>query len=176
MRRAALLATTVWLTACNGAPDAPIANASLNQSNSVAPTRTMQADIADKEIVPGPIAVPSDKPLVSRETSSAPSPPPRPVPTYRAIGTEPFWAVTVRGAVATLERPDKPPLRFAVSRSDDARVIRYLGDGITLTLTPGPCSDGMSDALWSDRVQIAFGEGTLKGCGGAREDRREDAP
>lgn len=38
-----------------------------------------------------------------------------------------------------------------------------------MTVAPGPCSDGMSDAIWSDRVQIAFAEGTLKGCGGDRD-------
>ncbi|MEC3912891.1 membrane-like protein [Sphingobium sp. CR2-8] len=95
---------------------------------------------------------------------------------YSAIGTEPFWAVTVEGSTVTLERPDKPPLRFAVTRSDDVRAIRYLGAGFTMTLTEGPCGDGMSDAIWSDRVAIAFGEGTLKGCGGLREDMRDDAP
>jgi uncharacterized membrane protein len=57
----------------------------------------------------------------------------------------------------------------------DDRAIRYLGDGFAMTATEGPCSDGMSDAIWSDRVQIAFGEGTLKGCGGIREDMREDS-
>ncbi|MCP1470155.1 hypothetical protein J3E64_001842 [Sphingobium sp. OAS761] len=34
----------------------------------------------------------------------------------------------------------------------------------------------MSDAIWSDRVQLAFGEGSWKGCGGLRDDRRESAP
>ncbi|WP_372859736.1 COG3650 family protein [Sphingobium lactosutens] len=108
---------------------------------------------------------PLPKPLVSRETSPRPAP-----PDYRAIGTEPFWAVTVRGSTATLERPDKPPIRYAISRNADDRAIRYLGDGFAMTATQGPCSDGMSDTIWSDRVQIAFGEGTLKGCGGERDD------
>ncbi|WP_197421576.1 hypothetical protein [Sphingobium sp. CCH11-B1] len=73
-----------------------------------------------------------------------------------------------------LERPDHPPLRFAIVQESNDRAIRYRGDGFTLTATQGPCSDGMSDAIWSDRVQIAFGEGTLKGCGGVREDMREE--
>jgi len=95
---------------------------------------------------------------------------------YSAIGTEPFWAVTVNGSTAQFARPDKPPRRFAVTRSDDAKSTRYQGEGFTMTLSEGPCSDGMSDAIWSDQVAIAFGEGTLKGCGGRREDRRDDAP
>ncbi|MDX3900615.1 MAG: membrane-like protein [Sphingobium sp.] len=89
---------------------------------------------------------------------------------YRALGTEPFWSVTVRGGVATLTRPDRPPIALPVERNDDRRAVRYSGEGLTMTLIPGPCSDGMSDALYADRVQIAFAEGTLKGCGGAREE------
>ncbi|WP_242130383.1 membrane-like protein [Sphingobium sp. Sx8-8] len=90
---------------------------------------------------------------------------------YRAVGTEPFWAVTVKGSVATLERPDKPPVHYAVTRHDDRRAIRYVGDAFSMTVTEGPCSDGMSDSVWSDRVALAFGEGTLNGCGGSRDDQ-----
>ena len=89
---------------------------------------------------------------------------------YRAIGTEPFWSVTVKGSIATLERPDKPPVHFPIARTDDGRTLRYVSNGFTMTVTEGPCSDGMSDAIWADRVALSFGEGTLKGCGGARED------
>lgn len=89
---------------------------------------------------------------------------------YRALGTEPFWAVTVKGSVATLERPDKAPVHVPVNRTDDGRAVRYLADGFSMTVTDGPCNDGMSDAHWADRVALSFGEGTLKGCGGVRED------
>lgn len=106
---------------------------------------------------------------VPRETSTE-APLPRSRLNYRAIGTEPFWAVAVAAGIVTLTRPGKEMRQYAVSRNDDGREIRYLGDGFTMILTPGPCSDGMSDAIWSDRVQIAFGEGTLNGCGGERED------
>lgn len=89
---------------------------------------------------------------------------------YRAMGTEPFWAVTVKGTNLTLERPDHAPLHVPVARTDDGRAIRYLGNGLSMVVTEGPCSDGMSDAVWADRVAIAFAGGTLKGCGGVRED------
>lgn len=124
------------------------------------------------ESVASPAAPPpvEAKPLVSRET-----PPHKPTPAdYRAIGTEPFWAVMIRGSTALLERPDHRPLRYNVVQDGDDRAIRFLGEGFTLTATEGPCSDGMSDAIWSDRVQIAFGEGTLKGCGGIREEEGLD--
>ncbi|SER51560.1 COG3650 family protein [Sphingobium sp. YR768] len=126
---------------------------------------SIPANAAD-DTPPAPQPMVEPKPLVSRETSKAlPTP-----PDYRAIGTEPFWGVTLRGSTIVLERPDKAPMRFAVRNQSDDRAIRFVGDGFTLTATEGPCSDGMSDAIWSDRVQIAFADGTLKGCGGLRED------
>ena len=110
------------------------------------------------------------KPLVSCE----PSPPPQDPIDYRAIGTEPFWAVTVRGRTATLERPDAAPIRYTVGRFDNSTAIRFMGDGFSMMATQGPCSDGMSDAIWSDRVSIAFSGGTLKGCGGLRDEAPDD--
>jgi uncharacterized membrane protein len=168
MKAALALLPLALLGGCGG-EETPSA---ANQVMAMAPTERVSAPInhgadPDNELDNRvPVDAPMSKPLVSRETSS---PLPMP-PDYRAIGTEPFWAVTVRGSTATLERPDKPPMRFAISRNSDDKAIRYLGEGFTLTATQGPCSDGMSDTIWSDRVQIAFGEGTLKGCGGDRDD------
>ena len=64
---------------------------------------------------PTPPPVEEAKPLVSRET-----PPHHPMPAdYRAIGTEPFWAVTIRRSTALLERPDHRPLRYSVVHDGD---------------------------------------------------------
>ncbi|SEJ90062.1 hypothetical protein SAMN05518849_11757 [Sphingobium sp. AP50] len=135
-------------------------------ANVIAPINSSIPANAADDAPPAPQPVAKAKPLVSRETSKTlPSP-----PDYRAIGTEPFWGVTLRGSTVLLERPDHPPLRFSVHDQSDDRAIRLVGDGFTLTATEGPCSDGMSEAIWSDRVQIAFADGTLKGCGGMRED------
>jgi uncharacterized membrane protein len=120
------------------------------------------------------------EPAAPAVAPAAPPPAPRrPVAkaedSYRAIGTEPFWNLTIRDGRATLTRPDKAPLPVGdLIRTDDDRAVRYQGEGFTATVTAGPCSDGMSDAVWSDRVQIAFAEGTLKGCGGAREMPEEE--
>lgn len=140
--------------------DAPVANAPiLNQS------------VGNQQLPPKPVETAQDG-----ETASPAPHPQTPQPErYRALGTEPFWAVTVKGSTAILERPDKPPASFAVSRNDDGRAVRFLGEGFTMTVAEGPCSDGMSDAIWSDQVSVAFGEGTLKGCGGDRHDP-QDAP
>lgn len=117
---------------------------------------------------PQSIAPVSAPPQTSRTPPEATS--------YRALGTEPFWSVTVRQGRATLERPDRPPLTVAITLTQDPRALRYVGAGLTLLVTPGPCSDGMSDALYTDRAQVAFGEGTLKGCGGPRVDDGPERP
>lgn len=164
MRRLWPLAFVLMVAGCDGEKEAPAVNM---QSQASAPI-VVQNEAVNQ-------ADQNGAERVSRETDVEPAlvPPAsgRPAKDYRAIGTEPFWAVTVKGSTATLERPDRAPLRYAVSRNDDKRAIRYLGDGFSMTVTEGPCSDGMSDAVWSERVAVAFGEGTLNGCGGLRDDQ-----
>ncbi|MFD1106036.1 membrane-like protein [Sphingobium olei] len=169
-----MLACLVMLGGCSDRQEAAETNqaATASQADSVvAPIPHGDATHDVRE--PGPSSL-TPKPLVSRGTSTTAQTSVGKAVQYRAIGTEPFWAVTVRGTMAVLERPDHMPVRFVIQQDSDDRAIRYQGDGFTLTATEGPCSDGMSDVLWSDRVQIAFGEGTLKGCGGIREDMREE--
>ncbi|MFC3439874.1 membrane-like protein [Sphingobium rhizovicinum] len=135
-------------------------------ANVITPINNSIPANAASDTPPAPQPVAKPKPLVSRGTSKAlPTP-----PDYRAIGTEPFWGVTLRGTTALLERPDHAPLHFVVHDRSDDRTLRFVGDGFALSATEGPCSDGMSEAIWSDRVQISFADGTLKGCGGMRED------
>lgn len=161
------LALALLLAGCGGDPQvAPRNDGAANVAAPIVERTETTKESAKSLAVEKPLVAEA----VSRGTAPSPAPVARPDEGYRAIGTEPFWAVTVKGSVATLERPDKTPVRFSVRRSEDGGTVRYLGDGFTMTLTEGRCSDGMSDAVWSDRVAVAFGEGTLKGCGGARDD------
>ena len=174
MRHLSALACLILLGAC-GSGQQPADN---NRSEKATPADRVVPPIdhsgETRDVHPKAPPRPTSKPLVSRETSADTRTSAGKVMRYRAIGTEPFWAVTIQDSTAMLARPDHPPLRFAIVQESNDRAIRYRGDGFTLTATQGPCSDGMSDAIWSDRVQIAFGEGTLKGCGGVREDMREE--
>ena len=159
---AAILAMLL-LTACGSEPAQINAVRGDNSSAPVANTAIVNQTVGNEQ-QQGETAQGDGKPV--------PAPDPKvPQPErYRALGTEPFWAVTVKGTTAILERPDKQPASFAVSRTDESRSLRFQGNGFTMTMTDGPCSDGMSDAIWSDQVSVAFGEGTLKGCGGDRQD------
>lgn len=114
---------------------------------------------------------------VATPAKAATDTPPPPAPdyaqggSYRALGTEPFWALAISDGRMTLDQPDAPARHYAVTRTEKGPSVRYQGDGITVTILREPCNDGMSDALYSDRVQIAMASGTLKGCGGQREEQ-----
>ena len=163
-----LLAVGLLLLAgCNRQEDAPALSAKVKDSMAQAPIIERQA--VANSMTPPPSPAPFAPPG-SNAGSAMKAAPPSSETRYRAVGTEPFWAVTVKGSTMTLERPSRPPLSLAIARTDDGRAIRYLGDGFAMVVTEGPCSDGMSDAIWADRVSLSFGGGTLKGCGGVRED------
>lgn len=169
LRLAGVVLISATLAGCDTEPN--------NQAESVNQAGPMVANSTPPVDVVAPVVqskiLKNHRFPVSREIPPTPPPPAPASPDYRAIGTEPFWAVSVRGATATLERPDHPLVRFAVARSVEERTIRYRGEAFAMTIREGPCSDGMSDAVWSDRVAVAFGDGVLKGCGGTRD---EDAP
>ncbi len=101
-----------------------------------------------------------------------PPPPPSsgPVPAglaYKAVGTEPGWALTVRGAgmtyqgdygTVTISEPTPAGFRPAPGS--------YVGKRIKLSITPGPCSDGMSDFSYRHTVRLTADGKTVEGCGG----------
>lgn len=86
------------------------------------------------------------------------------------IGTEPFWNLKVEGDEGLWSTPDNQTgTTFAVKRFAGNNGLGLSGtlDGkeLTATLTPGECSDGMSDRSFPFVATIALGEETLKGCG-----------
>lgn len=90
--------------------------------------------------------------------------------TITLVGTEPFWSLTVEGDSATWTTPENQPgTQIAVTRFSGNGGLGLSGtlDGksLTATLTPGTCSDGMSDRAFPFVATIALGGETLKGCG-----------
>ncbi len=93
-----------------------------------------------------------------------------PQETVTLTGTEPFWTLRVEGAQGLWTTPDNQPgTRFAVSRFSGNNGLGFSGtlDGksFTATLTPGDCSDGMSDRRFPFVATIALDGETLQGCG-----------
>jgi len=87
---------------------------------------------------------------------------------YKALGNEPGWALTVRqnamlyqGDYGTVRIVEATPGEFS-PRPGSTRSGR-----LTITIARGPCSDGMSDKVWRDKVTVAVAGGrTAQGCGG----------
>lgn len=87
---------------------------------------------------------------------------------YRALGTEPFWSVTIGGGRMTYDDPERG--RFSVA-TPPARPSfngrRYVTGRLTVDITRRPCSDGMSDRNYADTVEVVVEGRRLSGCGGA---------
>ena len=88
-----------------------------------------------------------------------------------ARGTEPFWALSIRGTTLTLTRPDHPLLTATapgavIQPNQAAWTGKAPGGGdLKITLYASSCSDGMSDRIYaySAEVEVA-GEAPLSGC------------
>lgn len=85
-------------------------------------------------------------------------------------GTEPFWSLRIEADAAVWSTPENQPgSRFAVSRFAGNNGMGFSGTlegrALTATLTPGECSDGMSDRRFPFVATIVLGEETFAGCG-----------
>ena len=90
--------------------------------------------------------------------------------TVHFLGTEPFWGGQVAGGTLRWETPENP-------KGEDVTVTRLAGRGglsysgvlggkaFTLAVSPGQCSDGMSDRSFPFLVMVRIGEAVREGCG-----------
>lgn len=122
---------------------------------------------ATREQAPNGQVIPIDQQGVSPAAGAAlPSEPGEVL--YRALGTEPGWALTVRrnamlyqGDYGTVRVVEATPPGFKAGRGT-TRTGR-----LTITVAGGPCNDGMSDHVWRDKVSVAVTGGrSVQGCGG----------
>lgn len=106
-------------------------------------------------------------PLVLAVAGCMTAPPPPPAP-YRALGTEPFWNVLIDQHHVTFIEPDQaqplrdPRPRPIVSSAGET----YRTPRMTVVITRGTCSDGMSDRVYPDTVRVTVEGRQLSGCGG----------
>ncbi len=91
--------------------------------------------------------------------------------TLRVTGTEPFWSGEIRGATMIWKTPERPdgqsvPLSRFNGRGGFSYSGTIDGTGFTMAITPGKCSDGMSDRTYPFVVTLQLGEGAPReGCG-----------
>ena len=89
------------------------------------------------------------------------------------LGTEPFWGLSIEpdgdGYSATYSSPENiEGTRFAVDRFAGNNGVSYSGtlngEALSASLTPGDCSDGMSDRTYPYVATVSLGDTTLLGC------------
>ncbi len=90
--------------------------------------------------------------------------------TLRLIGTEPFWGFEIAGTAATYTSPDNlDGTAISVSRFAGNNGLGFSGEldgqSLQIAVTPGDCSDGMSDRSYPFTATVSLGQSTLFGCG-----------
>jgi uncharacterized membrane protein len=107
----------------------------------------------------------------------APPPPPPLTPnppgeTYKALGTEPFWGLTIDERQMVFTAPDTQP----ISQPTPRVIVGVAGEiyqtpRLNVNIVHAPCSDGMSDRNYPDKVQVSVDGRRFEGCGGLRRSR-----
>ncbi|WP_298469120.1 hypothetical protein [uncultured Erythrobacter sp.] len=90
--------------------------------------------------------------------------------TLHLLGTEPFWSFEISGEAAEFTSPeDLDGVGITVTRFAGNNGLGYSGElkdePLQIAITPGDCSDGMSDRSYPFTATISWGEATLLGCG-----------
>jgi len=87
--------------------------------------------------------------------------------TYRALGTEPFWSLTIDARTIRYEPANGRVVQVATPRKiTTPRGTSYRTSTISVDIARERCSDGMSDRIYPDTVRVRIGSQTLRGCGG----------
>jgi len=105
-------------------------------------------------------------PLAASLAGCLTAPPPPPAP-YHAVGTEPFWNLLIDEHNLTFTQPDaavitQPTPRVIVGVAGEI----YQTPRINVNIVHGTCSDGMSDRVYPDKVQVMVDGRQFNGCGG----------
>ncbi|MDC0886279.1 hypothetical protein OAS19_00595 [Altererythrobacter sp.] len=84
-------------------------------------------------------------------------------------GTEPFWGGQVAGSSLTYTTPENiEGTTITVERFTGQGGISFTGElggeRFDMAVTPGECSDGMSDRTYPYTVTLQIGEETREGC------------
>jgi uncharacterized membrane protein len=93
---------------------------------------------------------------------------PPPTGTYRAVGTEPFWGLTITPTEIIFEEPNAPA-RIVQPRPRPIIGVAgeiYQTSRLNVNIVHARCSDGMSDRVYPDKVQVTADGRRFEGCGG----------
>ena len=93
--------------------------------------------------------------------------PPAPPAPYHALGTEPFWNLLIDEHDVTFVAPDQQPIKQPTPKA----IVGFAGEmyqtpRINVNVVHAQCSDGMSDRVYPDKVQVTVDGKQFNGCGG----------
>lgn len=89
---------------------------------------------------------------------------------FRALGTEPFWAIHVSDGRLRYMTPDDPQgqtLEYTREQTerDEIAITALLGEQeLVLSGRIAECSDGMSERIYPFSVTLRLGSQTMQGC------------
>ena len=115
----------------------------------------------------GPAPVRDPYPGQPYPGTPAPNRPPLPAP-YHAVGTEPGWTLDIDARTMRFSGPyGEGPITVATPRviGGFAGEI-YQTPRLSVNIVHGTCSDGMSDRVYPDKVQVTVDGRQFSGCGG----------
>lgn len=90
--------------------------------------------------------------------------------TITLSGTEPFWSMSIEREALTYTTPENlDGVTTDVTRFAGNNGLGISGDlegqSLQIAITPGTCSDGMSDRDYPFTATVKLGDATLFGCG-----------
>jgi heat shock protein HslJ/uncharacterized membrane protein len=88
---------------------------------------------------------------------------------YRAVGTEPFWNLVIDERNLVFTEANAPGVQ--VVQAKPRPIIGFAGEiyqtpRINVNIVHARCSDGMSDRVYPDKVQLRVDDRSFEGCGG----------
>lgn len=127
---------------------------------SARPDAAPRAEVSD----PAPPAAANARAAAVESSDAGPS-----APSWHAFGNEPFWSVEARGGTLVFKTPEDPAgVTLEGKRVPSLVGTVILGTGprgeFHLGITPGECSDGMSDRTHAHASTFIYAGTTYKGC------------
>lgn len=89
---------------------------------------------------------------------------------YGALGTEPFWSLSIAPKTMTFDLMDHPKMRQATPKPRKTKFGRiYWTKRMSVAIIENqPCSDGMSDYVYRDDLTVTVDGKKYLGCDGPR--------
>lgn len=148
-------------------PFLPLLCATLALAGCGEPADRLSDEEAAVEQAPAMVDAPNEESNVITAGSDLPEPEDSGPVLYKAAGNEPGWSLTVRPARMDYAG-DYGQVKIAEPTPPDFRAAHgtYRSGKLKVTISPGPCSDGMSDLTYRQTVQVTADGRTVSGCGG----------